>query len=325
MRYSILCTPDSTLLKKRMQELAQSFYEGKNIKQKERIFWADEGLGSDFWEAFSSSALSLEPQCDFIVLRKADEMNAESWKKISDALANLREDAFVVLCIETEWENYFGKLSLKLPLYITNQLCYAYAEKKGWLEKLKPHSIETFRSYIQSGIKKRSLTCEKEIVDILVTILPHNSSSAENALDQLALGVDNMHITKEDLSYIALNLDDLNAFSYIEKLETQKSFDIWRDVLHDKNRAKVNYFAFISALTKQARQMWQILSNETPLELKVYPLQLRTNIAQRLGKKRVAYLFLLLREAEFSVKSGKKDIFQAMEELVQDLSALYKV
>ncbi len=325
MRYAILCSPDSSMLKKRANELAELFFKEKNKKKKEHIFWGDENLNAEFYEILTSNPLSLDPQADFVLLRKADQMNAEEWKKISDIVGSLREDAFIILCIESEWDNYFGKLSLKLPLYITNQLCYSYAEKKAWIERIKPLSEENFANYIQNAMKLRGLTISKEIVHKLSSILPFQASAVENALDQLALNALNGEIRQEDLSHIAVNTVELDVFAYVEKLENQKSFDIWRDVLHDNNRAKEVYFAFISSLTKQARQMWQILSHETPNELKPYPLQIRSQTANRLGRKRVAYLFLLLREGELSIKTGKKDIAQAMEELICDLSTLYKV
>ncbi len=319
MRFSFICSPDSALVLKEARGLAKKFFEKIALPEQMHVYWGDEGLTSEFWQTLTIS--SLDARADFIIVRTAEKLDSETWKRISETLGTLREEVFIVFCLEVDWEK--GKP--KIPAIISNQMCFTFSEKKGWNFRLAPLTAESLPKYIRKAMAERKLQASNEILEMLSTMLPPFASAVDNTFDQLLLGVENATITKEDLANISMNSEGLMVFEFIKNLENNKPFDLWRELLLDAGSAKDVYFALVANLTTQARQMWQILFNDDVVGIHPYVLQLRTQMARKMGQKRVGYLFLLLREAELSIKSGKKDIVQAMEELLYDLSILYKV
>ncbi len=317
MRFSFVMSEDSSLLLKRAKEIQELFFSQKSLESARHTFWGDEGLSSDFWQMLT--IVSLEPKADFFLIRKAEKLNADTWKKISETLATLREDAFLVFCIESDWE----KKAPKIPAYISNQKCFTFSEKKNWNSRIPSLDMKSLPPYIQKGFRERGLTCHNSVIESLCSMLPPYASAVDNTLDQLALVTDTSEITNDDLSNLSSVGIDILLFDYIKYLENGNTFNLWKNILQDSGKAEDVFFGLIALLTREARILWQILFSDS-VKLPSFLLSQKTQSAHRLGKKKVAYLFMLLREAEWSIKSGKKQVSQAMEELLADLNSLYR-
>ncbi len=322
MRFSFILSEDSSLLLQRADEVAQSFYalhSSSATKKARHVYWGNDGLLSDFWQKLTIQ--SLLPQVDFFLIRNAEKLDADTWKKLTENLGTIREDAFVALAIESAWEK--GKP--KLPALISGQKCYTFAEKKDWVIRLAPLNDGTKNAYIKKGLQKRKLTTQAELFEKLVHILPPNASSIENALDQLLLACEsneNREIQERYLEILAPASTELLLFDYLNRIESNNVLTLWKKLLLEAKADEV-LFGFIALMTREARQLWQLLSSDKA-SVPPFLIGKKTAMAKKLGKAKILQIFLLCREAEWSLKSGKKTEAQAMESLLTALTLLYR-
>ncbi len=318
MRFAFIFSEDYSLLKKEMKKISTDFFSKTSLSSATHTFWGDEPLNADFWETLIGA--SLDPRADFIILRKAELFNAETWKNLSESLGTLRENCFIIFCIESAWE----KNEPKVPAFIKSQRCYTFAEKKKWFFKIPPLKANDIPSYLQKGMQNRGLTADKNILNILSTMLPPTPAIIDSTLDQLSLANKDLIITEENLKSIATSTPEILLFDYIKFLEGGKSYTIWQNLLLENNAEEI-FFPFLAILTREARQLWQIVCNDSALKLPSFIMNTKRNTAQKLGKRGIATLFSALSEADYAIKSGRKTVSQSMEELLFKLTLLYKM
>ncbi len=317
MRFSFIFSPDSALLLKKAEEYAQNFFTQNPHPPLKHVFWADEPL-SRFWQLIAVP--NLEPTADAVLIRNADKLDADTWKKISTSVGTLHENVYIIFCMEQEWE----KKAPKIPAYIANQKCYTFSEKKGWNVRIQPLDSKSLASYVQKAMKERDLTCDKALFETLYTLFPHKAAAVDNTLDQLALIAENNVVKHEDIMNYVPNVVDIIVFDYIRYLESNNSLELWRNILSDESKADEVFFALLANITREARILWQLLHNDS-VRLPPMIVDRKKQQAQRLGKKRIAILFKILRDADWSIKSGTKKVGQSMEQLLYDLSRIYRV
>ncbi len=321
MRFSFILSEDSSLLLQRVDEVAQEFYalHSASAKAARHVYWGNDGLSSDFWQKLTIQ--SLLPQADFFLIRNAEKLDSDTWKKLTETLGTLRDDAFVLIALENAWEK--GKP--KLSALISGQKCYTFAEKKNWLIKIAALNDNTKKAYIKKALQKRALNTSSEIFEKLAHILAPNASSIENTLDQLLLACQSdasNEIQEKYLEILAPASTELLLFDYLNHIESNNVFTLWEKLLLD-GKADDVLFGFIALMSREARQLWQVLSSDKA-SIPPFLLHKKTAMAKKLGKAKILQIFLLCREAEWALKSGRKNETQAMEELLVALTLLYR-
>ncbi len=316
MRYCIVLSDDVAMLKRRIEAIKNDFIAQSSTICNTKIFWGDE-LAAQFWESFS--AVQLDVSRDFIVLRKADVLKAEDWANLTSMIARLREDAFLVLCIESAW----GEKGPKVPAYISGQKCYTHAKNKKWYFQEAPLTDDRKKDYIAQGIKARNIEMSRPVMDLLGELLSPPSALIDNALDQLAMIAEDRALEEKDLEHISASAPEMILFDYVKNLESGKSYPLWATVLHEHKPDDI-LFPLIGIFAREARNLWKISANED-VKLPSFILEKKRAVANKLGKAGIATLFSLLSDADWSIKSGKKDSRQVLDELIFRLSLLYKV
>ncbi len=319
MRFAFILSEDSSLLLQRAEEVAQEFYAKHNAKASRHVYWGNEGLLSDFWQKLTIQ--NLLPQADFFLIRNAEKLDTETWKKLTENIGTLRDDAFLLIAIESAWEK--GKP--KVPALISGQKCYSFAEKKDWLIRIAALTEQTKKAYITKALQKRKISASREILEKLSHILAPNAATIENSLDQLAFACEanaENEIKEEYLEILAPASAELLLFDYLTYIEGNNALVLWKKLLFD-NKADDVLFGFIALMTREARQLWQLLSSDK-VSLPPFLVGKKTAMAKRLGKAKIIQIFLLCREADWAIKSGRKNDMQAMEELLTSLTYLYR-
>ncbi len=316
MRYCYVLSNDLALLKRKIEDVRQGYMSNAGLDCNTLTFWGDE-LNPAFWDCFS--AISLEARKDFIILRKAEALKADDWKKLSEVIARMQEDIFLLICIESPWE----KNAPKVPAIISSQKCYTFAKKKNWFFQEAPLNAQNIRNYIVKGLKERNIEMQEEVLKILVSVLAPPSSSIDNALDQLALIAIDKKIEEKDFAHLSASVPELVIFDYIKCLESGTSYPLWQGVLNE-NKPDDILFTLLAILAREARTLWKLSVGED-VKLSPFIANSKKQLAYRLGKDGIAKLFSLLSDADWAIKSGKKDVGQVLEELIFRLSYLYRV
>ncbi len=319
MRFCFIITEDSSLLLQRVQELADEFYAKQKGKASRHVYWGNDGLSADFWQKLTIQ--NLFPQADFFLIRNAEKLDTETWKKLTEHIGTLRDDAFILIALENAWEK--GKP--KIPVLISGQKCYCFAEKKSWLIKIAALTEQTKPAYVKKGMQARGLNASSALFEKLVNILGLNAAGIDNSLDQLAFACEDSEkkeIKEEYLEILSPASAEVLLFDYLGYIENNNTIKLWEKLLLDAKAEDV-LFGFIALMTREARQLWQLLSSDK-VSIPPFFVAKKTAMAKKMGKMKILQIFLLCREAEWGLKSGRKNEMQAMEELLVGLSLLYR-
>ena len=90
-----------------------------------QVFWSDEGLDRRFWDKLT--LIGMDGRARVLVVRGAEQLPAETWKRLSAALGTPRSGVLPVFCLEGAWE----KGQPKLPAHIAKLKCLAFADKSS--------------------------------------------------------------------------------------------------------------------------------------------------------------------------------------------------
>ncbi len=316
MRFCFVLSDDLALLKRKIEVVREDYASKSTAPCNVMTFWGDE-FTTNFWDTFT--AISFEARADFIILRKAEALKADDWKKLSEMIGILRDDAFLLICIESAWD----KNVPKVPAYISSQQCYTFAKKKNWFFQEAPLTTQNMRAYVIKGLKERRIEMQDTVLNVLLSLLAPPSSSIDNALDQLAFIATEKTIEEKDLAHLSATVPELIIFDYIKYLESGKTYPLWESVLNENKPGDI-LFPLLEILAREARTLWKLSIGED-VKLSPFIANAKKQLAFRLGKDGIARLFSVLSDADWSIKSGKKDVGQVLEELIFRLSYLYRV
>ena len=120
--------PDAALLREYVErELLSPLTSASSLPPDVQTFWADEGLDRRFWDALT--LLGMDGRSRALVVRGAQQLPADVWKKLSSALGTPRSGVLPVFCLEGPWE----KGQPKLPAHVAKLRCLAFAESRKWV------------------------------------------------------------------------------------------------------------------------------------------------------------------------------------------------
>jgi len=280
-------------------------------------FWGDDPLPGAFWEHLTLQGLFSTPKA--VIVHNAQNILADSWKKISSVLATPHAETWAFFCLYVPFER--GKP--KIPAHIASLACMTFAEKKGWLWSNPGLDERSKTLFIQEEAHKRNLVFARGALEAVAARLPLDATAIGTEMDKLALAASaNGEITPE-LAGILDHETEPDVFSLIRNLQQRGgSRAVWEQALASERGSDSMTFAFLAMLTREARQLWQLHVGE-PVRLPPQVLSAKTTLARSLGLAGIAKLWHLALEADKGVKTGERTPDQALDTLLASLSLLF--
>ena len=312
--YFCLC-PDSTLAREHVDGLLKRV-NAVGREREIRTFWADEGLDGRFWEALTMQGLTERPRA--LLVRGAQTLTAEVWKKLSAVLATPRPDILPVFFLESLWE----KGQPKLPAHIAKLRCLEFADKQGWVWRSAGLDARALRKHVQQRAAALELRLTPDALDALCAVVTPDAAAVRGVLEQLALASGAGEVGVELVRNMAESAPEVIIFEFIRHLQSGNSAAVWRTLLREGDGGESLLFPLLALLTREARLLWQIQAGEN-VWLPQQTANLKRSLASRLGTSGLANLFAALMEAEWAVKSGRRQPLQALEELVGSLTLAF--
>ncbi len=312
--FSICAGPDSMLLRRRAEELLAAWPAQEAWER--RVFWADEGLPAEFWEALTLQGLFAAPKA--LVLRQAQALPAAEWRELSQALGRRNDAVWPFIFLEVDFEK--GKP--KIPAHIAKLGCLAFAEKQGWLEGLPGLGQGELPGFIKAEAQRLGLTMASGAPEALSRVMPRDATAIGLEMSKLALASKDGSIRPEAAELLTASRD-LDIFTFIRLIQRgDNPAAVWEQYFKDAQGSERNLFSFLGMLLREARILWQILSGE-PVFLPPQAIAQAKSLARGLGYPGLARIWDLALRADKSVKTGEASPDQAQELLLADLFRLF--
>lgn len=314
--FTICTCPDAQLIKNHIDSQLGAYPAPEGSWQR-HVYWGDEGLPPVFWENLTLQGLFATPKS--LIIRNAQNLPPEDWKKMSQALGSFNPQAWPFLCLEVAFE----KGTPKLPKTVTALKCWTFAEKKGWIWTSAGLSPKDMRDFIAGWAARNGVTIAPAVLQTLAHALPSDATAATRELEKLALAAgDSPAITPEMAAEIT-HETELDIFAFINALQSGNApAKVWGKVIQGHTSGEDGIFKFLAMLLREARILWQLLAGEQVF----LPGNIKHNkerMAQGMGRVRIAKIWDLALEAEKGIKTGERKPEQAMEMLVAGLLALF--
>lgn len=322
----VVC-PDSALLRLAVDELVPTLHTEHSLER--LVFWGDEELPARFWEAITLQ--SFLPVLRLIVLRNAQNLPAETWKRLSRTLARPNAQCLPVFCLEGPWEKGQPKILahlIKIPLY-------TFAVEKGWVIQRPGLNETTLKRHVQQLCRQLGLAPEPGVVEALAAVLPQDATAVKNEMEKLALYAASrgrtqansplpVPLCKDDVTLVAHN-PDFNIFTLIRQLQSgqpSQTAAAWQTVLREQAKGEELIFPLLGLMQREARFIWQTLHNETE-RMNPRDADSRRALATTLGVKGLADLWDAMHGAELAIKSGRLNPAQALDAFMGELTRLF--
>ena len=289
---------------------------------KKEVFWADDGLEDSFWDALGVQDLFGGSR--LVIIRNAQLLLADSWKKLSTVLARANPSIWIFICLEVEFE----RGQAKIPAQAKKLKAFDFADKQGWVWTNPGLSGKGMLDYIKNKAAALGINIAPALLPELALRLPSDATAIGLELEKLALLLETDTGKRELLPEHLEQIDqqtEVDVFAVLRNLQAGIRHDrVWATVLASEsgNAKDKMLFSFLGALVREARILWQLLFGE-----KVFvPGNLANDklaLARQLGVRKLSEFWELALEAEQGVKSGEVSEEQALERLIADLFRLF--
>ena len=314
--FTFCICPDSTLLKEHIHSQLAAQAETWKV----RTFWADDELPDAFWEALTWTNLLGEPTA--VVLRRAENLKAEHWKKLHPILGRFKAKIWPFVCVEKEWDR--GKPPISAVLQ--KQAFWKVAEKKGWIYRSAGLDRKSVHRRLRAWAQRQGIDIPEDVVNVLGNALPLDATALNNELGKLELAAaERGAVHAHDLEVLSFQAD-LDIFAFMRALQGRgQEVSVWRTLLRNQLGANADMvMPFLALLHREARVLWQLKAGEgnkviMPGRVKAE----KTRMAQHLGEHRLTRLWTMVLEAESGIKSGDMTPAQAQELVVSRLMQLF--
>ncbi len=309
--------PDAALLREYVErELLSPLTSASSLPPDVQTFWADEGLDRRFWDALT--LLGMDGRNRALVVRGAQQLPADVWKKLSSALGTPRSGVLPVFCLEGPWE----KGQPKLPAHVAKLRCLAFAESRKWVWRSAGIDVRSLRQYVQKQASGMGLRLAPDALNTLSEMLIPDASAIHGVLEQLYLASPDGAVDVALVRQMTEFTPEAVIFDVIRQLENGNAKAVWKTLLREGDGGESLLFPLLTLMAREARMLWQMNAGD-----KVFVPQFVENekrrLASRVGFEGLCRLFSALEKAELSVKSGARQPLQAMEELVATLSLVF--
>lgn len=313
--YFCLC-PDSTLAREHADGLIQGMGSA-GCEPEVHTFWADEGLDGRFWEKLTMQGLTNRPQV--LLVRGAQALPADTWKRLSSGLATPRPGILPIFFLESAWE----KGQPKLPAHIAKLRCLEFAGKQKWTWRSPGLEARSLRKHIQERAAALALPLAPDALDALCEIVSPDAAAVRGVLEQVALAAGGEAADAALVRQLAEHAPEMLIFDFIRHLQTGNVGEVWKTLLREGDGGESLLFPLLGLLTREARLLWQIRAGEN-VWMPQQVAGMKRALATRLGAAGIAGIFSGVMEAEWAVKSGRRQPLQALEELVASLTLLFR-
>jgi DNA polymerase-3 subunit delta len=317
--FNICLGPDSVLLREHIDALLDAHAPDGGFWEKS-VFWGDEPLDDGFWEKLTRQ--SLFNQFRAVILRQAQSKILEQsgeLRKISAALGRGSERIWPFLCFEVPYEK--GKI--KIPAFVLKLQCVSFAQKQGWYKEIPPLDSRGLQKFVAKEALALGFKLSPEEIESLSSFMPPDAGAIKLALGKVALACPEKRLTREALSMFE-PLREMDVFAFLQGLQSGKNpAAVWGKFMQDQiSFDDAGLFAFLGALQREARILWQLLSGE-PVALPSFLIQNKTSLAKSLGFGKLARIWDFALFADKGVKTGEHSPKQAFELLIAGLFQLF--
>lgn len=281
-----------------------------------QAFWGDELLPPAFWEHLTLQGLFATPRA--LVVRNAQNLPAETWKRISAALAKPNPLAWPFLCLEVP----FDKGQPKLPAHIARLRCLDFADKQKWIWRSPGLDERGVATFVRQHAASRAIRFAPGALEAICAALPPDATAIATELEKLSLAAGDGEVTPA-MAALVDHAADIDIFAFMRALQAGNApMTVWRQVLRDRLGGDSMLFPFLGMLLRETRILWQLLAGE-PVRLPPSVLPPKQQLARQLGHAGLARIWDMALEAELGIKSGERSPEQAMEMLVAGLFTLF--
>ncbi|WP_027185906.1 DNA polymerase III subunit delta [Desulfovibrio inopinatus] len=321
--FSFLVCPDPEMVQTRIASMLES--HGGQATQggqwKKIVFFGDEDSIPDvFWETLTVSSLLAEHKA--IVLRRAQDLKVDFWKKLAPVLRGFNSHIWLFVCLEPTPD----KRNWSVPKTIADRPYYKVAEKRKWVWQSPGVTRKTLPSLIRDWASARGLGFGRGALDTLATLLPEDMAAAARELEKIELVLEERTtIEVSDLAIVSYS-QEIDMFTFLRSFaDPQSTADIWRKIFKEQLAGNDSLiFQFLGLLAMEARQMWQLATgDDETIRLPQFVKEQKQTMAKRLGSPALVRMFDLAMEAEMGVKTGQIHAEQAMEQLSAQLFSLF--
>lgn len=325
--FTICIGPDSVLLKDCIDRELGAFpppASGSGMtgaqppNWEKSVFWGEEPLPADFWEKLTLQGLFSRPRA--IILRHAQNITADSLKKISAALARGSEQTWPFICFEVPFEK--GKP--KIPAHVAKLKFYEFARKNGWAKDIPALDQRGIAAFAAKEAARLGLQLSPGEVERLAHALPPDAGAIRLELGKIALASTDGKLPPD--AFDLLNFEpEMDIFAFLQALQgARKPEDVWGQYLKDsENSSDAGLFGFLWALLREGRLMWQLLAGEQ-VYLPGNVAASKGALARTLGYGGLARIWDMALAADKGVKTGERSPHQAFEILIADLFRLFR-
>ncbi len=315
--FSFCFCPDSRLIRTQVEKSLADNAPASSDGWERHAYWGDDPLPAAFWENLTLQGLFSTPKA--LIVHNAQNIPADAWKRISAALACPLGDVWPFFCLQTEFE----RGQPKIPAHIARLQCLAFAEKRGWVWSSAGLDARSRAAFVQTEAKRLSLILAPGALEAVCARLPFDASAIAAEMEKIALAAPADGTVQASLAEILEYEPEPDIFSLIRLLQQGQTASVWRQTLASGRGTESMVFAFLAALAREARQLWQLLTGES-VRLPPQIIPAKTALARSLGFAGTARLWQLALEADKGIKSGERSVDQAMENLIAGLSLLFR-
>lgn len=308
--------PDAALLREYVERELVAPSDSGNGRPDVQTFWADEGLDRRFWDGLT--LLGMDGRSRVLVVRGAQQLPAEVWKKLSSLLGTPRPGVLPVFCLEGPWE----KGQPKLPAHIARLKCLAFADSRKWVWRSAGIDARSLRQYVQKQAAAMGLRPSPEALNVLSEMLIPDASAVRGVLEQLFLASADGAVDVDLVRQMTEFTPDAVIFDVIRQLENGNVRAVWKVLLREGDGGESLLFPLLTLMAREARILWQMQAGDKVF-VPQFVEQEKRRLAARVGFEGLCRIFSSLQKAELSVKSGARQPVQAMEELVASLSLIF--
>lgn len=316
--FNFCICPDPALTQQFVNKMLTTHHPEAGDSWSRAVFWADDGLGSEFWDTLTTQ--NLFGKSTVIILRNAQLLVADTWKKLNQAVARVNPTVWLFIFLEVEFE----RGQPKIPAHIKRLKSLEFANKQGWTWSESGLSGKNMQTYVRNELKRLGIEASPQVMEKLVQTLPHDATAIKLEIEKLALLV-----PPGNPELLPTHLQELNEeagidiFAVLRNLQKgTKPDQIWSMVLASHSSKERMLFPFIGALLREARTLWQLLFREN-VYVPAGLLQEKQYMASQLGLRKLSNIWEFVLEAEQGVKSGAVTEEQALERLTANLFKLF--
>ncbi len=302
--------PDSKILKDEIEKRANAYFSS----YQKLVFYGDEELPDAFWSELLLQNLFASQK--IIILRRANEISADTLRRLSSALAKQNSAVLLFICLEVN----FDKNQPKIPAHLKKMPFFIHAQTKGWIWEDGGITANNIRKYLANKSSEYGLKFSSDAMMLMLELMPHDAQVIDSELAKLALYVQG-EVQTSDLSGITSS-QEFDIFAFINDLQHGRTKNIWNKIFKSDNSAEDIIFPLLALMQREVRILWQLKSGEKP-SVFVYNPEEKRKLALKLGYTGLSNMLDACYKAECNIKYGLFSVAQSLDILISDFSKIF--